>query len=163
MCICTVVVQWWCVGTSVNVVACMDITHQPLYQRRTPPVPKNHNPIPKNHTACTKPPTADQATVDAAQAQLLESFKEYKKSFQQALVLFNKKPKKGLGVLQELGFVGTTPEDVARFLSKTQGLNKTTIGEYMGEKEDFAIKVMHAYTDALEFTDMTFDDALRCV
>ncbi len=107
--------------------------------------------------------TADQATVDAAQAQVLESFKEYKKSFQQALVLFNKKPKKGLAMLQQLGFVGRTPEDVARFLSKTQGLNKTTIGEYMGEKEDFAIKVMHAYTDALEFTEMTFDDALRYV
>lgn len=105
----------------------------------------------------------DAAAVDAAQPQLVESFKEYKKSFQQALLLFNKKPKKGLTLLQELGFVGTSPQEIARFLSKTQGLNKTMIGEYMGEKEDVPIKVMHAYTDALDFTDMTFDDALRCV
>ena len=107
------------------------------------------------------PCTGEQTAVDPAQPQLVESFKEYKKSFQQALLLFNKKPKKGLALLQELGFVGASPEDIARFLSKTQGLNKTTIGEYMGEKEDIPIKVMHAYTDALDFTEMTFDDALR--
>ena len=33
---------------------------------------------------------------------------------------------------------------VATFLAKTQGLNKTLIGDYLGEREDFSIKVRSA-------------------
>ena len=54
------------------------------------------------------------------------------------------------------------PEEVARFLAKTQGLNKTMIGEYLGEREDTCLKVMHAYVDAMDFSGAAFDQAIRC-
>lgn len=57
--------------------------------------------------------------------------------------------------------LGREPEEIAKFLAKTAGLNKTMIGEYLGEREDFCIKVMHAYVDALDFTGKDFNIALR--
>ena len=57
--------------------------------------------------------------------------------------------------------VGRTPEDVAKFLAKTAGLNKTMIGEYLGEREEMCLKVMHAYVDAMDFEGQEFDVAIR--
>jgi hypothetical protein len=48
-----------------------------------------------------------------------------------------------------------------RFLAKTEGLHKTTIGENLGEREEVALKVMHAYVDNMAFEDHDFDDAIR--
>ncbi len=42
-----------------------------------------------------------------------------------------------------------------------QGLDKATIGDYLGEREPFALKVMHAYVDALDFSGLELDDAIR--
>jgi hypothetical protein len=33
------------------------------------------------------------------------------------------------------------PEAVAAFLAKTEGLDKTVIGDYLGERDDFNLKV----------------------
>ena len=57
--------------------------------------------------------------------------------------------------------LGKEPTEVAKFLAKTAGLNKTMIGEYLGEREEFCIKVMHAYVDALDFVGKEFDVAIR--
>jgi len=57
--------------------------------------------------------------------------------------------------------VGESAEDVARFLRNGTGLDKTMIGDYLGEKEDFALKVMHAYVDSFNFQGMDFDEAIR--
>lgn len=54
------------------------------------------------------------------------------------------------------------PEEVAKFLAKTSGLEKAVIGEYLGEREEPALKVMHAYVDAMDFTGLDFDAAIRC-
>ena len=43
------------------------------------------------------------------------------------------------------GMIGKEPEDVAKFLQKTAGLDKAIVGEYLGEREDQALRVMHAY------------------
>lgn len=59
---------------------------------------------------------------DQRQVALLESWKGYKRQWQQGISLFNAKPKKGVGYMQEQGLVGPAPEDVALFLTKTQGL-----------------------------------------
>jgi Sec7-like guanine-nucleotide exchange factor len=58
--------------------------------------------------------------------------------------------------------VGKSPEDIAKFLAKTSGLEKTVIGEYLGEREDTALAVMHAYVDAMDFVNLEFDNAIRC-
>jgi len=57
--------------------------------------------------------------------------------------------------------LGRTPEEVATFLAKTEGLDKTLIGDYLGEREDFNLKVMHAFVDALDFSNLEFDTAIR--
>lgn len=95
------------------------------------------------------------------QAVLLESWKGYKRQFQQGVALFNQKPKKGVAYMQEQGLVGPSPADVSQFLARTQGLNKSLIGDYLGERDDFNLKVMHSYVDALDFTEMEFDEAIR--
>ena len=60
---------------------------------------------------------------------------------QDGLALFNKKARKGLEMLQKEGMLGTTPGEVATFLAKTQGLDKVIIGDYLGEREEFSLKV----------------------
>jgi hypothetical protein len=63
---------------------------------------------------------------------------------------------------QEQGMLGRAPEEVAKFLAKTGGLNKTMIGEYLGEREEACLRVMHAYVDAMDFAGSEFDTAIRC-
>lgn len=53
------------------------------------------------------------------------------------------------------------PEEIAAFLKSASGLNKTMIGEYLGEREDLPLKVMHAYVDSFELQGMEFDEAIR--
>jgi len=95
------------------------------------------------------------------EAELLRSWKAFKRAFEQGITEFNKKPKKGIAFLQAQGLLGETPEDVARFLAGTRGLDKTLIGDYIGEREDFNLKVMHSFVDALDFTELEFDSAIR--
>lgn len=59
--------------------------------------------------------------------------------------------------------LGQTPGEIAKFLAKTTGLNKTMVGEYLGEREDMCLKVMHAYVDAMDYTKLEFDEAIRLV
>lgn len=75
--------------------------------------------------------------------------------------IFNKKPRKGLQFLQEQGLLGTEHEDVARFLLNDDRLDKTLIGDFLGENDDFSKGAMYAYVDQLEFSNMDFVAALR--
>ncbi|KFO80354.1 Cytohesin-2, partial [Cuculus canorus] len=47
---------------------------------------------------------------------------------------FNMDPKKGIQFLVENELLRPTAEDIARFLYKGEGLNKTAIGDYLGER-----------------------------
>ncbi|KAK7886053.1 hypothetical protein WMY93_025674 [Mugilogobius chulae] len=67
---------------------------------------------------------------------------------------FNMDPKKGIVFLVENELLRHTPEDIAQFLYKGEGLNKTAIGDYLGERDDFNIKVLQAFVDLHEFTDL---------
>nr|CAB3449191.1 unnamed protein product [Digitaria exilis] len=67
-----------------------------------------------------------------------------------------KKPSKGIDFLIKSKKIGHLPEDVASFLRNTAGLNATMIGDYLGERDEFPIKVMHAYADALNFEDTAY-------
>ncbi|KAL4543975.1 hypothetical protein Ndes2437B_g01778 [Nannochloris sp. 'desiccata'] len=110
-----------------------------------------------------RPPAMGSADASdgRTEAELLRSWKAFKRAFEQGINDFNKKPKKGIAFLQAQGLLGETPEDVARFLAGTRGLDKTLIGDYIGEREDFNLKVMHAFVDALDFTELEFDSAIR--
>uniref|UniRef100_A0A1B6H0B3 Cytohesin-1 n=1 Tax=Cuerna arida TaxID=1464854 RepID=A0A1B6H0B3_9HEMI len=74
---------------------------------------------------------------------------------------FNMDPKKGIEFLTEHGLLQATSEDVAGFLYKGEGLNKTAIGDYLGERSDFNEKVLKAFVDLHDFTDLILVQALR--
>ena len=50
-------------------------------------------------------------------------------------------PKRGIEFLLENDLVQSTSDAVANFLFKGEGLNKSAIGEYLGEKSDFNLEV----------------------
>ncbi|CAA6672300.1 unnamed protein product [Spirodela intermedia] len=54
-----------------------------------------------------------------------------------------------------------SPQEVASFLKVTGGLNKEVIGDYLGDREEFPLKVMHAYVDSFVFDSMDFGEAIR--
>lgn len=74
---------------------------------------------------------------------------------------FNMDPKKGIEFLIEKGLLQNTPESVAQFLHKGEGLNKTAIGDYLGEKNDFNEQVLQAFVELHDFTDLILVQALR--
>lgn len=74
---------------------------------------------------------------------------------------FNMDPKKGIEYLVEHGLLQHTQEDVAAFLYKGEGLNKTAIGDYLGERNEFNEKVLKAFVDLHDFTDLILVQALR--
>lgn len=80
---------------------------------------------------------------------------------QKGVALFNRKPSKGIDYLISTKKIGSSPEEVASFLKTTSGLNESMIGDYFGEREDFPMKVMHAYVDSFNFENMGFGEAIR--
>lgn len=81
--------------------------------------------------------------------------------WQEGISLFNRKPKKGIEFLINAKKVGDSPEEISSFLRSASGLNKTLIGDYLGEREELPLKVMHAYADSFDFQGMEFDEAIR--
>lgn len=68
---------------------------------------------------------------------ILRKTKDKKRCLQHAAWLFNEKPKMGLKYMEEKGLIPNppTPQSVADFLrnSLVVGLNKTAVGQYLGE------------------------------
>ena len=56
-----------------------------------------------------------------------------------------------------------TPAEIATFLRTAPNLNKTVVGDYLGEREDESLKVMRAYVDAMDFSGFGLDDAIQKV
>lgn len=80
---------------------------------------------------------------------------------QKGVSLFNRKPSKGIDFLMSTKKLGNSPEDVAPFLKNATGLNPSIIGDYLGEREEFPLKVMHAYVDSFNFEGMDFGESIR--
>ncbi|BFZ59154.1 guanine nucleotide exchange protein for ADP-robosylation factor [Saitoella coloradoensis] len=91
-----------------------------------------------------------------------ETLKQRKTLLSEAIRKFNFKPKRGVAALKETGFIRSDePEEIAKFLLTTEGLNKAMVGEFLGEGETENIAIMHAFVDAMDFTKTKFVDALR--
>ncbi|KAF8940021.1 hypothetical protein EDD21DRAFT_48765 [Dissophora ornata] len=84
-----------------------------------------------------------------------------KQLFLKGVRLFNSKPMKGVNFLIQQGFVQDNHQSIAAYLMTTPSLDKAAIGEYIGEGDEKAIRVMHAFVDILDFTGVGFVDALR--
>ncbi|KAL2460779.1 Brefeldin A-inhibited guanine nucleotide-exchange protein 2 [Abeliophyllum distichum] len=105
--------------------------------------------------------TQSEASSEVSDVSTIEQRRAYKLELQEGISLFNRKPKKGIEFLINANKVGNSPEEIAAFLKNASGLNKTLIGDYLGEREDLSLKVMHAYVDSFEFQDIEFDEAIR--
>ncbi|XP_061978991.1 brefeldin A-inhibited guanine nucleotide-exchange protein 1-like isoform X1 [Populus nigra] len=103
-------------------------------------------------------PEVNSETSDAA---TLEQRRAYKIELQKGISIFNRKPSKGIEFLINAKKVGGSPEEVAAFLKNTTGLNETVIGDYLGERDEFCLRVMHAYVDSFNFKAMGFGEAIR--
>lgn len=92
----------------------------------------------------------------------LEKAKQRKTALINGIRQFNFKPKRGIKVLLDDGFIQhDTPEDIAAFLCQNDRLDKAMIGEYLGEGEPQNVAIMHAFVDSMDFTKRRFVDALR--
>lgn len=105
------------------------------------------------------PPSTPLLEDDPAQ---LEKEKARKTAMSKAIRLFNEKPKKGIKLFLQEGFIpNDSPEEIARFLLSHEQLDKAQIGEYLGEGDAKNIEIMHAFVDSMDFTKRRFVDALR--
>ncbi|KAL4586003.1 hypothetical protein LXL04_010633 [Taraxacum kok-saghyz] len=102
-----------------------------------------------------------ETSSEVSDASTIEQRRAYKLELQEGISLFNQKPKKGIEFLINVNKVGNSPEEIAEFLKNASGLNKSLIGDYLGEREDLPLKVMHAYVDSFDFHGMEFDEAIR--
>ncbi|XP_056019394.1 brefeldin A-inhibited guanine nucleotide-exchange protein 1-like isoform X4 [Ostrea edulis] len=101
------------------------------------------------------------STTPTDNPEQFESQKQQKEIMETGIEMFNKKPKRGLQYLQEQGMLGTSPDDVAEFFHSDERLDKTVIGDFLGENEKFNKEVMYSYVDQLDLLEMDFVSALR--
>lgn len=102
-----------------------------------------------------------EAGSETSEVATFEQRRAYKLELQEGISLFNRKPRKGIEFLVNAKKVGDSPEEIAAFLRNASGLDKTLIGDYLGERDDFSLRVMHAYVDSFNFEGIEFDEALR--
>ncbi|XP_037928195.1 brefeldin A-inhibited guanine nucleotide-exchange protein 1 isoform X2 [Teleopsis dalmanni] len=93
--------------------------------------------------------------------EALEERKMRKEVMETGIELFNRKPKKGVQFLQEKNLLGLSCKDIAKWLHEDERLDKTMIGEYIGDNDEHSKEVMCAYIDAFEFHGMEVVAALR--
>lgn len=92
----------------------------------------------------------------------LEKAKLRKTALNSGIRQFNFKPKRGIKqLLSDVFIKSDSPEDIANFILSNESLDKSMIGEYLGEGEPQNIAIMHAFVDSMDFTRRRFVDALR--
>lgn len=92
----------------------------------------------------------------------LERVKQRKTALNNAIKQFNFKPKRGLKLLLDNGFIpSNSAEDIAQFFFNQERINKKSLGEFLGEGDPENIAIMHAFVDCMDFTKTRFVDALR--
>lgn len=90
-----------------------------------------------------------------------EVLKQQKEVWETGIDIFNRKPRKGIQYLQDQGLLGTTCAEIAHWLHVDERLDKTSIGDYLGENDDASKEVMYAYIDEINFSDIDIVAALR--
>ena len=88
--------------------------------------------------------------------------KQRKQLLERGIELFNSKPAKGIAYLIEHEFVSHDAEQVAQFFrSNSKSLNKTAIGEFLGENSPFNLGVFYSFVNTFDLRDLDLDVALR--
>jgi len=88
--------------------------------------------------------------------------KQRKLELQIGVNKFNMKAKRGIEYLKQNGFISDNPQDVAElFLKGDLGLDKTAIGDYLGEDKPFNKGILFALVDSRDFKGQELDASLR--
>ncbi|XP_001356246.2 brefeldin A-inhibited guanine nucleotide-exchange protein 1 [Drosophila persimilis] len=157
----------------VSILKCMVEWSKDLYVNPNMPVPALQVQSPtatEDHSTDNTIQTAysgSSHSLNSNQEQLqdlpeaLEERKMRKEVMETGIELFNRKPQKGVQFLQEKQLLGATCTDIARWLHDDERLDKTVIGNYLGENDDHSKEVMCAYIDAFNFRQMEVVAALR--
>ncbi|XP_038011023.1 cytohesin-4 isoform X2 [Motacilla alba alba] len=74
---------------------------------------------------------------------------------------FNMDPEKGIQYLIEHQILSSDLQEIARFLHKGEGLNKTAIGDYLGGREPTNIQILQAFVACHQFANLNLVQALR--
>ncbi|KAK9060754.1 hypothetical protein SSX86_021460 [Deinandra increscens subsp. villosa] len=76
---------------------------------------------------------------------------------------FNRDEKKGMEYLKISKLISDPPDPkgLAMFLRYTPGLDKTKIGDFLGDPSEFNLEVLKEFTDTFELTGLVLDTALR--
>eukprot|EP01080_Neovahlkampfia_damariscottae_P002329 gene2329-2797_t len=94
-----------------------------------------------------------------SQAELLEIQRNLKRGYQEGIREFNASGKHGIKYMITHQLIKDTPDDIAKFLFGTEGLDKKEIGNYIGTKK--FVDVLEAYVRLFDFTNVAFVAALR--
>ncbi|CAE8639249.1 unnamed protein product, partial [Polarella glacialis] len=101
------------------------------------------------------------SALPSAVSSLVES-KQRKLELQIGVNKFNMKAKRGIEYLKLNGFLSDEPEALAAlFKNKDLGLDKTVIGDFMGEDKPFNKQTLYALVDGLDFKGQDLDSCLR--
>ncbi|XP_015595288.1 brefeldin A-inhibited guanine nucleotide-exchange protein 1 isoform X2 [Cephus cinctus] len=85
--------------------------------------------------------------------------KQQKEVWEAGIDIFNRKPSKGVQYLQEQGLLGCSAEEVARWLHMDERLDKTAVGDFLGDHNHN--QVMYNYIDQMDFAERDLVTALR--
>ncbi|XP_049576605.1 cytohesin 4b isoform X1 [Syngnathus scovelli] len=107
--------------------------------------------------------------IDSVMAEILnfelaeteESKSMGRKQFSNGKKKFNMDPKKGIHYLVENKLLEKSAARIADFLYKEEGLNKTAIGEFLGERDELHLQTLKAFVELHEFSDLNLVQALR--
>ncbi|XP_054634087.1 cytohesin-4-like [Dunckerocampus dactyliophorus] len=84
-----------------------------------------------------------------------------RKQFSNGKKKFNMDPKKGINFLLDNKLLDKDAQCIAEFLYKEEGLNKTAIGDFLGERDELHLQTLKAFVELHEFSDLNLVQALR--
>lgn len=129
-----------------------------------------------------QPVETNGATREDAAGKIVDAFQQKRnaeQNFETGAVKFTISLKSGLNFFIENGFVELDARELALFfLNNKDKLDKTQMGEALGREPDasfvkgedidpekggpgFWFRILHHYVDALDFSSLVFDDAIR--
>ena len=127
---------------------------------------ENHEPV-KAYDSCNSLSTMGRTQSFRGQLDQSDNPEQYevvkhqKDIIEHGISLFNMKPMRGIAYLQEHKIIETSADSVAHFFHANDRLDKTQVGEFLGEIDKFNREVMYAYVDQMDFSGKDFVSALR--
>ncbi|KAL6102468.1 uncharacterized protein ACO6RY_02076 [Pungitius sinensis] len=104
----------------------------------------------------------DDVTAEIQSPELKAQSKNVKsRRFIRGKKKFNMDPNKGVLYLVDSELLEWRAESLAEFLYKEDGLNKTAIGNFLGEREEMHLQTLKAFVRLHEFSDLNLVQALR--